>query len=107
MFHRGLESMFHVTAKSQGLSWELKVAAQERQKLFLQEIKERLIAPFPPAASGRRWTALDATLGRREKEKEVILTMLLVQSFRCLQIDCLKNCYTTLQFQEQERIQEQ
>ena len=38
MFHRGLESMFHVTAESQGLSCELKVAAQERPKIFLQEI---------------------------------------------------------------------
>ena len=61
MFHRGLESMYHVTAESQGLSWELKVAAQERQKLFLQELEGRLIAPPPPppappplAASGRR-----------------------------------------------------
>ena len=53
MFHRGLESMYHVTAESQGLSWELKVAAQERQKLFLQELKERLIAPPSPAASRR------------------------------------------------------
>ena len=52
MFHRGLESMCHVTAISQGLSWELTVAAQERQKfnrLFLQEIEEQLIAPPPPA----------------------------------------------------------
>ena len=32
MFHRGLESMYHVTAKGRGLSWELKVAAQEHQK---------------------------------------------------------------------------
>ena len=66
MFHRGLESMFHVTAESQGLSWELKVSAQERQKLFLQELEGCLIAPPPPlpappspsppppAASGRR-----------------------------------------------------
>ena len=46
--------MYHnVTAKGQGLYGELKVAAQERQKLFLQEIEERLIAPLPPAASGR------------------------------------------------------
>ena len=37
--------MYNVTAESQGLSWELKVAAQERQKLFLQELEGRLIAP--------------------------------------------------------------
>ena len=46
--------MYHVTAESQGLSWELKVA-QERQKLFLQELEERLIAP-PPSAASRRHT---------------------------------------------------
>ena len=65
MFPQGLNSMYQiVTAEShlsQGLSWELKVAAQERQKLFLQELEGRLIAPPPPppappplAASGRR-----------------------------------------------------
>ena len=54
MFPRGLTSMYQtVTAEGQGLSWELKVAAPEGQKLFLQEIEERLIAPPPPAASGR------------------------------------------------------
>ena len=37
--------MHHVTAERQGLSWELKVAVQERQKLFLQELEEPLIAP--------------------------------------------------------------
>ena len=31
-----------------------------------------------------------------------IRAILLVQIFRCLQIDSYKNCYTTLQFQEQE-----
>ena len=41
------------TAEGQGLSWELKVAAQERQKLFLQEIERNFIAPFPPAGGGR------------------------------------------------------
>ena len=45
--------MYHVTAESQGLSRELMVAAQERQKLFLQVLEERLIAPPPPAASRR------------------------------------------------------
>ena len=45
MFTQGLLSMFqNVTAEGQGLSWELKVAAQESQKLFLQEIEERLIS---------------------------------------------------------------
>ena len=74
------------TTGGQGLSRELKVAAQERQKLFLQEIKECLITPLPPAAS-------DATLGRREKEKEVhssaILAILVVTGniFRSPQID--------------------
>ena len=57
MFPQGLNSMYQiVTAESylsQGLSWELKVAAQERRKLFLQELEERLIAPPPPAASRR------------------------------------------------------
>ena len=64
MFPQGFTSMYQiVTAEShlsQGLSWELKVAAQERQKLFLQELEGRLIAPPPPppappspAASGR------------------------------------------------------
>ena len=53
MFHKGIESMYHVTAEGQGLSWELKVAAQEHQKLFLQEIEEHLIAPLLPAASRR------------------------------------------------------
>ena len=48
MFHPGLESMYHVTAESQGLSWELKVAAQEHQNLFLQELEGPLIAPPPP-----------------------------------------------------------
>ena len=51
MFPRGLTSIYQ-TAGGQGLSWELKVAAQECQKLFLQEIKEHLIAPLLPAASG-------------------------------------------------------
>ena len=54
-------------AGGKGLSWELKVAAQERQKLFLQEIKERLIAPFPPAASGRHWTPRSAEEKRKRK----------------------------------------
>jgi len=61
MFPQGLNSMYQ-TADGQGLSWELKVAAQESQKLFLQEIEGRLIAPPPPppppppqAASGL-WT---------------------------------------------------
>ena len=36
MFYRKIEPMYNVTAESQGLSWELKVAAQELQKLFLQ-----------------------------------------------------------------------
>ena len=43
MFPQGLNSMYQ-TAEGQGLSWELKVAAQESQKLFLQEIEERLIS---------------------------------------------------------------
>ena len=39
MFPQGLASMYHtVTAEGQGLSWEVKVSAQ--QKLFLQEIEE-------------------------------------------------------------------
>ena len=46
--------MYHnVTAKGQGLYGELKVAAQERQKLFLQEIEEHFFAPLPPAGGGR------------------------------------------------------
>ena len=53
MFPRKLTSMYQTaTAEGQWLSWELKVAAQ-RQKLFLQEIEERLIVPLPPAASER------------------------------------------------------
>ena len=54
MFPRGVESKYHtVTAEGQGLSWELKVAAQERKKLFLQEIEERFFAPLPPAGVKR------------------------------------------------------
>ena len=50
-----LTSMYQtVTDEGPGLlSWELKVAAQERQKLFLQEIERNFIAPFPPAGGGR------------------------------------------------------
>ena len=53
MFHHGLESMYHFTAEGQGLSWELGLAAQVRQKWFLQEIEGRLIAPLPPVANRR------------------------------------------------------
>ena len=38
--------------KAKGLSWELKVAAQESQKLFLQEIEASFIAQLPPAGGG-------------------------------------------------------
>ena len=41
-----------VTEEGQGLSWELQVAAQEHQKLFLQEIEASFIAPLPPAGGG-------------------------------------------------------
>ena len=41
------------------LTLEVKVAAQERQKMFLQEIEQCLIAPLPPAA--------EQPLGRTEK----------------------------------------
>ena len=47
-------------------SWELKVAAQESQKLFLQEIEECLIAPLPQAASGRQ----SRHTGQKRKVKE-------------------------------------
>ena len=57
MFPRGLTSMYQ-TAGGQGLFWELKVAAQERQKLFLQEIKECLIVPIRQVGSGPRYQIL-------------------------------------------------
>ena len=41
------------TAGGKGLSWELKVAAQDHEKLYMQEIKEPLKAPLPAVASGR------------------------------------------------------
>ena len=47
-------------------SWELKVAAQESQKLFQQEIEECLIAPLPPAA--RRCQSRHT--GQKRKGKE-------------------------------------
>ena len=61
------------TAGGKGLS---KVTAQTGQKLFLQEIEDALLHHF-------HHQLIDATLGRREKEKEghrsAILATLLVQ----------------------------
>ena len=98
MLTRGLESIYHtVTPEGQGLSCELKIAAQERRKMFLQEIEERLMAPPPPAASRRH-------NGQKRKgtasAQSAILAILLIQISRCLQIE---NCYTALQFHKQER----
>ena len=91
MYPQGLMSMYQ-TAGGQGLFWELKVAAQESQKLFLPEIEEHLITPLwvlLPAAGGHH---TGHTVGRREKEQEehrsVILTILPIQIFRGLQINC-------------------
>ena len=68
----GLTSMYQ-TAGGKGLS---KVTAQTGQKLFLQEIEDALLHHF-------HHQLIDATLGRREKEKEghrsAILATLLVQ----------------------------
>ena len=62
MFLRGFTSIYQtVTSEGQGLSWELKVAAQDRQRLFLQEIEERFIAPLPPALVQQ---VVGTTLGR-------------------------------------------
>ena len=53
MFPQSTSMYQTFTDKDQGLSWELKVAAQERQELFLQEIEASFIAPLPPAGGGR------------------------------------------------------
>ena len=121
MFPRGVESKYHtVTAEGQGLSWELKVAAQERQKLFLQEIEERFFAPLPPAG-GRRHTGQKR---KRTRSAQVSNSSnLAYPDSRYLQIEKKKwfqlpstrernsprpvpnrtKCDTVLQFQAQER----
>ena len=76
MFPQGLNSMYQiVTAEShlsQGLSWELKVAAQERQKMFLQELEGCLIAPPPPPpAPPSPSPPPPAASGRRNRKKEL------------------------------------
>ena len=84
--------MYHVTAKGQGLSWELKVAV-------LQEIEERLIAPPPPAARRRHTrhkrkgtaSAQHAVPSTREENSPISLP------------NREKRCDTALQFQAQER----
>ena len=104
MFPRGLTSMYQ-TAEGQGLSWELKVAAQERQKLFLQEIERNFIAPFPPAGGGRH-------TGHKRKGTASANSPISVSSAQ----DAVpstseenspkpnrKKCDTALQFQAQER----
>ena len=52
MFPQRLRSMYQtVTGEGQGLSWELKVAAQEHQKLFLHnmlfQVQEKKIHEYP------------------------------------------------------------
>ena len=106
--------MHHVTAERQGLSWELKVAVQERQKLFLQELEEPLIAPQQLLCQ----QLVDSTLDIREMEQQVQIHQYLYQvhnmwfqaqvSLRKIhqypyQIQIEKTCDTVLQFQAQER----
>ena len=61
-------------SRHSGLSWELKVAAQECQKLFLQELEGHLRASLHHlhlCQHHLRQQLVDDTLGIREKEQQV------------------------------------
>ena len=102
MYPQGLMSMYQ-TAGGQGLFWELKVAAQESQKLFLPEIEEHLITPLwvlLPAAGGHHTGQERKRTGSAQVSDPNNLAN---PDFQGPANQLLKNCDTALQFQEQER----